>query len=97
MAEELWRRYRGRILFGPFVPFEDDELAALERETGRPLPAEYTAFLRVANGGGLDYAITIPPGKAGEPGADAEPVGFDELFVLGRDDDGGYGPGTLVG
>jgi hypothetical protein len=91
MVDELVRTYRGRHVFGPFAPFAHEELGVLERETGRPLPADYAAFLEVANGGRLEYAIRVPPGPEGEV------VGFSDLYRLGRDSRGEYTWGTLLG
>ncbi|MFB7948486.1 SMI1/KNR4 family protein [Kitasatospora phosalacinea] len=88
---ELVRRYRGRMVTGPFPAFDEAESAALERETGRPLPEPYLAFLRAAGGSGLDYSVHLPE-------CEPEPLhAFDELYVLGRDATGRYGPGTLLG
>ncbi|MEU0036482.1 hypothetical protein [Streptomyces sp. NPDC006333] len=39
MSEQLSRWYRGRLVAGSFGPFEAEELEALERELGLPLPA----------------------------------------------------------
>jgi hypothetical protein len=91
VSEELSRWYRGRLVGGPFRPFDPDECAALERETGLPLPPAYRSFLAAAGGEKLDYSVGLP---ACEP----EPVqSFDSVYRLGRDDAGEYGWGTLLG
>ncbi|MFE7394565.1 SMI1/KNR4 family protein [Streptomyces sp. NPDC057582] len=74
MSEELSRWYRGRLVGGPFRPFDLGECAALEREIGLPLPPAYRSFLVAAGGGKLDYSVRLP---ACAP----EPVqGFDDLY-----------------
>ncbi|MFE3020445.1 SMI1/KNR4 family protein, partial [Streptomyces sp. NPDC059256] len=79
MSEELARWYRGRLVGGPFRPFDPGECAALERELGLPLPSASRSFLESAGGERLDYSVRLP---ACEP----EPVqGFNELYQLGRD------------
>ncbi|MEU3497892.1 SMI1/KNR4 family protein [Kitasatospora cineracea] len=91
MDEELVRWYRGRMVTGPFPAFDGAEAAALERETGRPLPEPYLAFLQASGGSGLDYTVHLPE-------CEPEPLhGFDALHTLGRDAAGRYGPGTLLG
>lgn len=91
MSEELTRWYRGRLVGGPFRPFDPDECAAVERETGLSLPPAYRSFLETIGGGRLDYSVRLP---ACAP----EPVqGFDDLYQLGRDRAGEYGWGTLLG
>lgn len=80
------------MVFGPFPPFEAEEAEILEREIGASLPAAYRRFLEAAGGSHLEYAIDIP---AGEP--DSETLGFNELYRLGRGEDGDYGYGTLLG
>ncbi|GLW72819.1 hypothetical protein Kpho02_51180 [Kitasatospora phosalacinea] len=89
--DELVRWYRGRMVTGPFPAFDGAGAAVLERETGRPLPGPYLAFLRAAGGSGLDYAVHLPE-------CGPEPLhAFDELYALGPDADGRYGSGTLLG
>ncbi|UMP05394.1 SMI1/KNR4 family protein [Amycolatopsis sp. EV170708-02-1] len=90
MDDKLMRRYRGRVMFGPFTGVHPDELRALEGEIGR-LPDDYRAFIGLANGGRLEYDIRVPPGDAGEV------VGFTELYQVGRDQRGEYGYSTLLG
>jgi hypothetical protein len=91
MADELMRRYRGRVIFGPFVPVDPGEVTALEAAIGRPLPADYRAFLDAANGGRLEYAIRLPASAGGEV------LGFTDVHQVGRDQRGEYGYGTLLG
>ncbi|MEU6109683.1 hypothetical protein ABZ853_14925 [Streptomyces albidoflavus] len=87
---EAARWYRGRMVTGPFAPFDLAELALLEAETGLPLPAAYRAFLEVG-GGRLEYAVHL---QACAP----EPLqSFNRLYRLGRDEHGEHGWGTLLG
>ncbi|MFI1814822.1 SMI1/KNR4 family protein [Streptomyces sp. NPDC020422] len=91
MSEELSRWYRGRLVVGPFRPLEVSELDELEREVGLPLPPSYRSFLAAAGGGSLPYSVRVP---ACEP----EPLqSFDDLHQLGRDGQGAYDWGTLLG
>ncbi|MFE6855169.1 SMI1/KNR4 family protein [Streptomyces sp. NPDC057674] len=91
MSEELSRWYRGRLVTGPFRPFEAGEVEALEQEIGLPLPSAYRSFLEAAGGESLTYSVRL---QACEP----EPFqSFDDLHQLGRDDAGEYGWGTLSG
>ncbi|MBT2471747.1 SMI1/KNR4 family protein [Streptomyces sp. ISL-66] len=91
MSEEISRWYRGRLVGGPFRPFEADELGRLEQEVGLPLPASYRSFLEAAGGKSLTYSVHLP-------GCEPEPLqSFDGLYQLGRDHDGDYGWGTLLG
>lgn len=91
MADDLTRRYRGRVVFGPFAAVDPREIQALESEIGCRFPADYRAFLEVAGGGSLHYSIRLPPG------AGAEAIEFGDLYRIGRDSRGGYGYGTLAG
>ncbi|MGW4087759.1 SMI1/KNR4 family protein [Streptomyces sp. NPDC004822] len=91
MSQELARTYRGRLVSGPFTPFDSGECAALEREIGLPLPRAYRSFLETAGGERLAYSVRIP---ACEPEAVQS---FDCLYQLGRNDAGEYGWGTLLG
>ncbi|MBB4929670.1 hypothetical protein F4561_000490 [Lipingzhangella halophila] len=91
MSEETSRRYRDRTVFGPFAEAHPEEVRAVEDEIGRPLPPDYLAFLRVANGGLLNYAVRIPPG------ADGDILVFSTLYRLGRNAKGVYGRATLLG
>ncbi|RSM91642.1 SMI1/KNR4 family protein [Kibdelosporangium aridum] len=91
MDDELLRRYRGRLIFGPFATVEPDELDALENAIGGRLPSAYRAFIEEANGGSLMYDIRVPPND------DGEIIGFTELLHIGRNEQGEYGYGTLLG
>lgn len=44
----------------PLPPPTEGELRALEAAVGARLPAEFVAFLTVANGGSLPYAVSVP-------------------------------------
>jgi len=79
------------MVFGPFRPFQIDEVSALEREIGLSLPMPYCRFLEAAGGSGLEYAIRVP-------NCEPEPhQSFSELYRLGHDEKGEYGYGTLLG
>lgn len=91
VSEELSRWYRGRLVVGPFRPFDVCELEELEREIGLPLPSSYRSFLEAGGGEGLTYSVCLP---ACEP---ERVQSFDDLYQLGRDGDGEYGWGTLLG
>jgi hypothetical protein len=78
MAEEVMRRYRGRVLYGPFASLDPGDMQALEAETGYPVPVAYRAFLEVAHGGSLDYSVRVPPGP------DGEIIAFSDLYRAGR-------------
>ena len=89
-GSEAARWYRGRLVTGPFAPFDLAGLALLEAGTGLPLPAAYRAFLEVG-GGRLEYAVHLP---AWAP----EPLqSFNRLYRPGRDEHGEHGWGTLLG
>ncbi|MGW2203206.1 SMI1/KNR4 family protein [Streptomyces sp. NPDC001774] len=76
---------------GPFTPFEVGEIEDLEREIGLPLPRSYRSFLEAAGGECLPYSARLSA-------CDPEPLqSFDDLYQLGRDDDGEYGWGALLG
>lgn len=91
MSEELSRWYRGRLIAGPFTPFNIEELETLEQEIGLPLPAPYRSFLESAGGNGLEYSVHLPK-------CEPEPLqSFNDLYHLGRNGAGEYGYGTLLG
>jgi hypothetical protein len=84
MSERGSRLYRGRAVAGPFRTFDAGEAEVLEREIGRPTPPAYQRFLKTGGGGFFDYGTDVPPGSGGEI------LSFDELYRLGRDDDGDF-------
>ncbi|MFD4483328.1 SMI1/KNR4 family protein [Streptomyces sp. NPDC058471] len=91
MSEDSSRWYRGRLVVGPFRPFDVSEFDALEREIGLALPTSYRSFLEVAGGERLEYSTHLPS-------CEPEPLqSFDSLYQLGRDGGGEYGYGTLLG
>lgn len=53
-------RYLHLEIDSPMAPPSAAELVALEDALGVPLPADFLAFLNVANGGRLDYSIDLP-------------------------------------
>lgn len=67
----------------------DTQLATIEALLGARLPVSFQDFLRVANGGYLEYIIDVPtvPGKT-------EPLCFCGLFSA---DEGTFCDGTFVG
>lgn len=91
MNEGVSRWYRGRLVTGPFGSCDVDEVERLETEIGLPLPKAYLSFLEAAGGSSLGYSVHVPDGGP-------EPFqSFDQLYRLGRDRDGDYGWGTLLG
>lgn len=91
MPEELSRWYRGRLILGPFTPFNIEELQTLEREIGLPLPTAYRSFLETAGGNGLEYSVGLPD-------CEPEPLqSFNDLHRLGCDSTGEYGYDSLLG
>jgi SMI1 / KNR4 family (SUKH-1) len=91
VSEEIVRIHRGRVIYGPFRASDETELAELENTIGVPLPSPYREYLRVADGGTLDYDIRLPAEVGGEI------MAFTQLFHLGRDGSGQHGYGTLLG
>ncbi len=83
--EELSRWYRGRLVGGPFRPFDQDELDALEREVGLALPAAYRSFLEMAGGGSLAYSVHLsacePEPLQGFEDPDDFDAYLDSLFI----------------
>jgi len=84
-------KYKHIVIQNPTGPPDASELAVIERELGVALPPSFVDFLRVANGGSPEYSINVPPGP------DGEELMFCDLFVAGKDRDGEYGAGTLLG
>lgn len=74
------RTYRGRVLWGPFVGVDQAEIEQVEQTIGRRLPAEYRAFVTLANGGTLPYAVRLPPEDA-----DGELLEFSTLTRIDGD------------
>jgi SMI1 / KNR4 family (SUKH-1) len=67
----------------------DTHLAAIETLLDAHLPASFRDFLRVANGGYLEYVIDVPTGTG-----KTEPLCFCSLFLA---DEGTFCDGTLIG
>ena len=67
----------------------DTQLTAIETLLDAHLPASFRDFLRVANGGYLEYVIDVPMGTG-----KTEPLCFCYLFSA---DEGTFCDGTLVG
>jgi hypothetical protein len=67
----------------------DTQLAAIENLLGARLPASFRDFLRVANGGYLEYVVDVRMGSG-----KTEPLCFCGLFSA---DEGTFCDGTFVG
>lgn len=67
----------------------DTQLAAIENLLGARLPASFRDFLRVANGGYLEYVVDVHMGSG-----KTEPLCFGGLFSA---DEGTFCDGTFVG
>lgn len=67
------------------------EVEAIEQELGASLPSSFRQFLDVANGGRLEYSVRVPPTP------DGEELLFGQLFLAGKDRNGEYGDGTMIG
>jgi hypothetical protein len=67
----------------------DTQLAAIENLLGARLPASFRDFLRVANGGYLEYVVDVRMGSG-----KTEPLCFGGLFSA---DEGTFCDGTFVG
>lgn len=74
----------------PLPPPTPEELAAIETELGAPLPAEFVAFLALANGGRLDYSFDVPT-----PGGEV-PVSFHSLHHTRRPSALRPSPGSML-
>ncbi len=90
-------RYKHIVIEDFKGPPDLREFEAIEQELGAALPSSFRQFLEVANGGTLKYSVLVPL----LPNGDREPM-FDEmtfcnLFYAGRDHNGEYGDGTLIG
>lgn len=62
MRQPLSRNYRELVLFGPFTPVPEAELAQAGALAG-PLPEQYLRFLEVAHGGTVEYDVRTPVGE----------------------------------
>ena len=67
----------------------EQELAEIERLLGAKLPASFREFLKVANGGYLEYVIDVPFGEG-----KSEPLSFCSIFSAGE---GEFCDETFVG
>jgi hypothetical protein len=67
----------------------DTQLAAIETLLGAKLPASFRDFLRVANGGYLEYVVDVPTGSG-----KIEPLCFCRIFSA---DEGTFCDQTFVG
>ena len=82
-------RYRHLAIKRAKPPPTDTHLAAIETLLDAYLPASFRDFLRVANGGYLEYVIDVPTGTG-----KTESLCFCSLFSA---DEGTFCDGTLVG
>ena len=82
-------RYRHLAIKRAKSPPTGTHLAAIETLLDAHLPVSFRDFLRVANGGYLEYVIDVPTGTG-----KTEPLCFCSLFSA---DEGTFCDGTLVG
>jgi hypothetical protein len=81
VSEELARRYRDLVVFGPFESVDPAEISALEGEIGQAIPPAYRAFIGVANGGSLPkWARQRTRDMSGVPADDFDAY-LDSLFI----------------
>jgi hypothetical protein len=83
----LFVRFRDVLIENPLGPFLSEELAKVEQELGPALPKGFTDFLRAAHGGRMDYSFE----------AEGEEISIGRIFLVGPDNRGQYGFGTLLG
>lgn len=83
--------YRHIVIEGTKGPPEAAEVEAIEQELGAALPLSFRQFLEVANGSTLEYSVRVSPTP------DGEELLFGQLFQAGKDSNGEYGSGTLIG
>jgi hypothetical protein len=72
-------RYRNVVVYDPKEPPRDVDIEAIEREAGVSLPDEYKRFIRVANGGALEYGCRIRSGGV------EQFIEFGGLYSIGGD------------
>ena len=73
--EMTYSRYRHLAIEGAKPAPTERELQEIEELLGAKLPLSFREYLKVANGGSLEYVIDVPTG-AGE----TEPLSFSSLF-----------------
>ena len=84
-----YSRYRHLAIERAKPPPTDTQLAAVEALLGANLPASFRDFLRVANGGYLQYVVDVPTGSG-----KIEPLCFGSIFSA---DEGTFCDETFVG
>src|SRR5262245_43476330 len=85
----IYSRYRHLAITRAKPAPTDAQLATIETLLGTQLPASFREFLRVANGGYLEYVIDVPTG-----GGKTEPLCFCGIFSA---DEGTFCDETFVG
>ncbi len=81
-------RYRQIEIESSSSPPEPEEISKVESLLGTSLPSDFLEFLQVANGGYYEFCIKIPP--------ENEEVSFGDVYLVGRDESGQYGAGTVL-
>lgn len=79
--------YRHIVIEDPLPAPTPEELAAVEREVGVALPADFAEFLTLAHGGTVEYLFD----------ADGEEIPLGSIFRAGGEDTNEHGYGTLLG
>lgn len=71
-------QYKGLIYKDAEAPPTLDEITAIEREVGRPLPGEFIDFMSFTNGATSDFVIDLPP-----PYSQSE--GLERIYSMHRE------------
>src|SRR5262245_11344714 len=74
MSSITFSRYRHLVITGAKPAPTETQLAVIKALLGANLPASFRDFLKVANGGHLDYVIDVPTGTG-----NTEEISFDHL------------------
>lgn len=91
MDTDSYRQFGRLFCWGTFQPVRQRDIRRLERELGQRLPPAYVDFIRVANGGHLEYSVDLPPGGGGEP------ICFSRLYTITPNAAGDFSYGTVLG
>ena len=84
MAQSFYRQLK---VFDSKPPPTNEEIREVEELLEAKLPADYREFLRVANGGSVEFCVDV----------DNETFVFGDVYRAGKDDSGAHGYGTLIG